>query len=65
MTEELLQTLDGQLEEKKEGFPGGSVAKTLSSRCRGPRFSPWSENSIPCAAARSSHASSKGPACSN
>ena len=23
-------------------FPGGPVAKTLSSQCRGPRFDPWS-----------------------
>lgn len=37
MTEELLQTLKGQLEKKKKGgFPGGSAAKTLSCRCRGP-----------------------------
>ena len=27
-------------------FPGGPVAKTLSSQCRGPRFHPWSENWI-------------------
>ena len=26
------------------GFPGGSVAKTLHSQYRGPRFSPWSGN---------------------
>ena len=25
-------------------FPGGPVAKTLHSQCRGPRFSPWSGN---------------------
>ena len=23
-------------------FPGGSVAKTLCSECRGPGFDPWS-----------------------
>ena len=23
-------------------FPGGPVARTLSSQCRGPRFDPWS-----------------------
>lgn len=46
--------------KKKKGFPGGS-AKTLSCRCREPRFSPWSENWIPCAAAGSSHASSEIP----
>ena len=27
-------------------FPGGPVAKTLSSQCRGPRLDPWSENWI-------------------
>ena len=25
-------------------FPGGPVAKTLTSQCRGPRFDPWSGN---------------------
>ena len=25
-------------------FPGGPVAKTLHSQCRGPRFDPWSGN---------------------
>ena len=25
-------------------FPGGPVAETLSSQCRGPRFNPWSGN---------------------
>lgn len=25
-------------------FPGGSVAKTLNSKCRGLRFDPWSGN---------------------
>ena len=25
-------------------FPGGPVAKTLSSQCRGPGFNPWSVN---------------------
>ena len=25
-------------------FPGGPVAKTLSSQCRGPKFHPWSGN---------------------
>ena len=27
-------------------FPGGPVAKTLSSQCRGPRFDPWSGSQI-------------------
>ena len=26
------------------GFPGGPVAKTLCSQCRGPEFDPWSSN---------------------
>ena len=26
------------------GFPGGTVAKTLNSQYRGPRFDPWSGN---------------------
>ena len=25
-------------------FPGGPVAKTLNSQCRGPGFDPWSGN---------------------
>ena len=29
--------------------PGGPVAKTAPSRCRGPRFRPWSRNQIPLA----------------
>ena len=28
-------------------FPGGPVAKTPQSQCRGPRFHPWSGNKIP------------------
>ena len=27
-----------------EDFPGGPVAKTLCSQCRGTRFDPWSGN---------------------
>ena len=27
-----------------EEFPGGSVAKTLCSQCRGPGLDPWSGN---------------------
>ena len=26
------------------GIPGGSLAKTLSFHCRGPRFNPWLGN---------------------
>ena len=28
----------------RRDFPGGPVAKTAPSRCRGPRFHPWSRN---------------------
>ena len=30
--------------EGEGGFPGGPVAKTLHSQCRGPKFHPWSGN---------------------
>ena len=33
-------------------FPGGPVAKTLYSQCRGPGFNPWSGNWIPQATAK-------------
>ena len=46
-------------------FPGGPVTKTLHSQCKGPRFDPWSRNSIPHAAIKSSHASTKNPECCN
>ena len=39
-------------------FPGGPVAKTLRSQCRGLRFDPWSGNKI-------SHATAKDPVCLN
>ena len=31
----------------RRDFPGAPVAKTAPSRCRGPRFHPWSRNQIP------------------
>ena len=37
----------GRVKSKTWGFPGGSVATTLGSQCRGPRFDPWSGNYIP------------------
>ena len=37
-------------------FPGDPVAKTLHSQCRGPKFGPWSGNSIPYDTAESLHA---------
>ena len=40
-------------------FPGGPVAKTLSSQLKGHRFDPWSRNSIPHAATKTLHASTK------
>ena len=39
------ETENESLKEKHDwGFPGGPVAKTLLSQCRGPRFDPWSGN---------------------
>ena len=32
---------------RSQDFPGGPVAKTLSSQCKGPGFNPWSGNWIP------------------
>ena len=34
-------------------LPGGPVAKTPGTQCRGPGFDPWSGNSIPYAATKS------------
>lgn len=39
-------------------FPGGPVAKTLRSQCRGPGFNPWSGGYIP-------HVTTKDPSCLN
>ena len=36
----------GQLECLAWDFPGGPVADTLHSQCRGPGFNPWSENYV-------------------
>ena len=33
---------------EKRGFPGGPVAETLCSQCRGPRFDPWSGDCCCC-----------------
>ena len=41
---------------KVRDFPGGPVAKTPYSQCRGPEFDPWSGNKI-------THATDKDPAC--
>ena len=38
----------------KGHFPGGPVAETPSSQCRGPGYDPWSGNQIPHAAAKRS-----------
>ena len=35
---------DVEIAEVREVFPGGPVAKTLHSQCRGPRFDPCSGN---------------------
>ena len=39
-------------------FPGGPVAKTPRSQCRGPRFNPWSGN-------ETYHTTTKEPPCCN
>ena len=31
---------------KKRDFPGGPVAKTPGSQCKGPEFNPWSGNQV-------------------
>ena len=36
-------------------FPGGPMAKTPHSQCRGPGFDPWSGNQVPHAKTKSSH----------
>ena len=41
-----------QIRLQEGDFPGGPVAKTLRSHCRGPRFHPWSGNEIPHTAAK-------------
>ena len=46
-------------------FPGGPVAKTLHSQCRGPRFIPWSDKMTPHAATKSPCATTKNPTCRN
>ena len=46
-------------------FPGGPVAKTLSSQCSGPRFNHWLGNWIPYAVTKSLHATTKDPTCHN
>ena len=43
-------------------IPGGPVAKTPHSQCRGPGFEPWLENWIPLAATKNSHTTIKDPA---
>ena len=42
-------------ENRWEGFPGGPVAKTPSSQCRGPGFDPWSGNKILYATTKTGH----------
>ena len=55
-------------------FPGGPIAETLNSQCRGPTFDPWSGKETPRATTKSSHAATKvlpvitkteDPACPN
>ena len=46
-------------------FLGGPVAKTPHSQCRGPKFAPWSGNSIQHDTRESLHAVTKEPQCHN
>ena len=53
----LHRNISFHLESPMSGdFPGGRVAKTLCSQCRGHRFDPWSGNWIP-------QATTKNPTC--
>ena len=58
------QVLNPQKKKKKKlytwDFPGGPLAKTLSSQLRGPRFNTWSENEILHATTKSSQAATVG-----
>ena len=54
----LHRNISFHLESPMSGdFPGGRVAKTLCSQCRGHRFDPWSGNWIPQATTKKSHVS--------
>lgn len=46
-------------------LPGGSVAKTLCSQCREPKFNTWPGNLIAYATVKSLHAIIKDPGCHN
>ena len=39
--------MDNKKEFGRRNFPGGPVAKTLHSQCKGPAFDSWSGNKIP------------------
>ena len=39
-----VKQLYSNYKEKMKDFPGGPVAKTFCSQCRGPGFDPWSGN---------------------
>ena len=53
------------LEIKGGDLPGGPVAKSTHSQCKGPGFHPWSGNETPHAATKSSHTTTKDLACCN
>ena len=56
----------GQVIRKWLGdFPGGPVAKTLWSQCRGPGLHPWSGNEIPQATTKSLNDKTRDLACHN
>ena len=42
------------IKKAEGGFPGGPVANTLCSQCRGPGFDPWLGN-VPHAAIKTQH----------
>ena len=56
---QLLQAPLSSTTKQAQDFPGGPVAKTPCSQCRGPRFNPWSGNYIPQAEAKISSATTK------
>ena len=57
-TGEGLKSIAG-FKDGRRDLPDGPVAKTPSSQCRRPGFSPWSRNQILHATTQSSHAATK------
>ena len=68
MRNDLQQNQKEQGKVKKEknqlwDFPGGPLAKTPHSQCRGPGFDLWSGNYIPHDATKRSHVTTKDSTC--